>query len=215
MERGQIIANGPPAEVIDRYKGAGAKTVATAFPGIKAEREWPDRSTAPGDGIVRLRKVRVRTNEGETTAAIDIRKPVGLEMTFEVLEAGHVLVPNYNLFNQERLHLFNVQEIKSRWKGQPRPVGTFVTTAWVPGNFFTEGSIVVEANISSFIPIATLHIHQRDAVAFSVIDSFEGDASRGDSTGPIGGVIRPLLEWTTEFQDPQMSSLILEEAKIL
>jgi lipopolysaccharide transport system ATP-binding protein len=215
MERGQIIANGPPAEVIDRYKGAGAKTVATAFPGIKAEREWPDRSTAPGDGIVRLRKVRVRTNEGETTAAIDIRKPVGLEMTFEVLEAGHILVPNYNLFNQERLHLFNVQEIKSRWKGQPRPVGTFVTTAWVPGNFFTEGSIVVEANISSFIPIATLHIHQRDAVAFSVIDSFEGDASRGDSTGPIGGVIRPLLEWTTEFQDPQMSSLILEEAKIL
>lgn len=216
LERGQIIANGSPVEVIDRYKGAGAKTVASAFPGLQAEREWNDRADAPGDGAVRLRKMRVVTSDGNTAPAIDIRRPVGLEMTFEVLEPGHILVPNYNVFNQERLHVFNVQETDSHWRRQPRPVGKYVTTAWVPGNFFSEGSIVVEANISSFIPIATLHIHQRDAVAFSVIDSFEGDAARGDSTAPIGGVIRPLLAWTTEFEDFDVSaSLELQEAETI
>ena len=39
----------------------------------------------------------------------------------------------------------------------------------------------------------------RDAVAFQVIDSTEGDSVRGDWAGRLGGVVRPSLEWTTQF----------------
>lgn len=210
MDHGQIIANGNPAEVIDLYKKSAGTAGASAFPGIKALREWPDAKTAPGDDIVRLRQVRITTTDGETTSAIDIRHPIHLEMTYDVLEPGHILVPNFNLFNQERLHLFIVQEVTGEWHRRPRPVGRYVSSACIPGNFFAEGSIVVDANITSHIPVFGVHVHQHDAVAFSIIDSFDGDAARGYYTGPFGGLIRPLVDWSTSLQE---DSLVLEEAE--
>jgi len=212
MDHGQIIANGNPAEIIDLYKKSAGTAGASAFPGIKAWREWPDAKTAPGDDIARLRQVRITTADGETTSAIDIRHPIHLEMTYDVLEPGHILVPNFNLFNQERLHLFIVQEVTGEWRRRPRPVGRYVSSACIPGNFFAEGSIVVDANITSQIPVFGLHVHQRDAVAFSIIDSFDGDAARGDHTGPFAGLIRPLVDWSTSLQE---DSLVLEEGQTL
>jgi lipopolysaccharide transport system ATP-binding protein len=38
---------------------------------------------------------------------------------------------------------------------------------------------------------------ERQAVAFQVIDSADGDSARGDWAGPMPGVVRPLLRWTT------------------
>ena len=47
---------------------------------------------------------------------------------------------------------------------------------------------------------ATLTPAQRDAVGFQVIDSLDGDSARGDYAGPIPGVVRPILHWTTEYR---------------
>ncbi len=212
MDHGKVIASGQPAEIIDLYKNSAGKSAASAFPGIKAQRDWPDAQTAPGDDIVRLRQVRITTADGETTSAIDIRQPIHIEMTYEVLEPGHILVPNFNVFNQERLHLFNIQESTEYWRRRPRPVGRYVSSACIPGNFFAEGSIVVDANVTSHIPVFGVHLHQRDAVAFSVIDSFDGDAARGYYTGPFAGLVRPLVDWSTHLD---VDSLDLEQAEIV
>jgi len=42
-----------------------------------------------------------------------------------------------------------------------------------------------------------IHFYERDAVAFQVIDSLDGDSARGDYAGPFPGVVRPLLKWNT------------------
>ena len=39
--------------------------------------------------------------------------------------------------------------------------------------------------------------YERQAVAFSVIDSCEGDSARVDYAGKLNGVVRPLLDWST------------------
>ena len=44
-----------------------------------------------------------------------------------------------------------------------------------------------------------VHFYERDAVAFQVIDSLDGDSVRGDYAGPYPGVVRPELRWTTEY----------------
>ena len=41
------------------------------------------------------------------------------------------------------------------------------------------------------------HFYERDAVAFQIVDSLDGDSARGDYAGPLPGVVRPMLEWTT------------------
>ena len=55
--------------------------------------------------------------------------------------------------------------------------------------------------------VATLepNIHQfteRQAVAFQVVDTLEGDTARGDWAGRMRGVVRPLLQWQTQIRQP-------------
>ena len=38
---------------------------------------------------------------------------------------------------------------------------------------------------------------ERDAVAFQVVDSIDGDSARADCAGRLRGAVRPLLEWET------------------
>jgi lipopolysaccharide transport system ATP-binding protein len=40
----------------------------------------------------------------------------------------------------------------------------------------------------------------RDAIAFQVVDSLDGDSARGDYAGNMGGIIRPRLEWQTIYK---------------
>ena len=176
-----------------------------------AVREWPDLSKAPGNDIVRLRAARVRTEDGRITDAVDIRRPVGIEMEFEVLKPGYVLVPNYHFFNEEGVCVFVARDLDPEWYQRPRPVGRFVSTAWIPGNLLSEGSLIVgtavtEGHGSLF--------YERDAVAFQIIDSLDGDSARGDWGWSFPGVIRPLLRWTTRFtSNSQETDATAEEAE--
>ena len=40
----------------------------------------------------------------------------------------------------------------------------------------------------------------RDAVAFNVIETSDGESARGQWAGKLDGVVRPKLEWATQFQ---------------
>lgn len=214
MKQGRVAASGMPHEIIAEYKRAGAETVSPAHRGIGADKQWGQDSESSANGIVRLRRVRVCAEGGQTTPVIDIRRPVGIEVTYDVLEAGHTLVPNFHFTNEEGIYLFAVHEVGPEWRRRPRPAGQYVSTAWFPGNFFTEGNLKVGIAISSHIPLATLHVYEHDAVAFQVSDGLHNDSARGDLTGPMGGVIRPLVNWTTRHHVADVTRLkTLEEMR--
>ena len=194
MQRGELIADGPPGEVIGQYK-ALATEVATLFSGMGPVREWRDVD-APGDRIVRMRRVRVCGEDGTTISAIDIRHPVGIEITYDVLVGGHVLVPNVHFFNEARFRLFVVLDLEQKWQGRPKSAGRYVSTAWIPGNFLAEGSLIVDTAISTLAPLE-VHAHEEDVVTFRVFDPMSADSARGNYTGPFPGVVRPLVRWNT------------------
>jgi lipopolysaccharide transport system ATP-binding protein len=159
----------------------------------------------PGDDIVRLCAVRVRNSKGCVSETIDIRHPVGIETQFEVLRPGHILVPNYHFFNDEGVYLFVAIDQDPEWRRKTRPVGHFVSTAWIPGNFFAEGILTVGVAISTFDPLI-VHFYERDAVSSHIIDTIDGDSARGDYGGALPGVVRPLLNWNTLFSPNVASS---------
>jgi lipopolysaccharide transport system ATP-binding protein len=197
LNEGELLQDGPSNQVISSYLQSGL--------GTTAERQWPDITKAPGNHIARLVAVRVRTADNETSEVIDIRRPVGIEMEFQVLESGHVLVPNHKFINEEGVIVFCASDPDPAWRHQPRPAGRYISTAWIPGNFLAEGSIIVEAALSTFEP-EMIHFDERDAVAFQVVDSRDGDSARGDYAGPMPGIVRPMLEWTTQFENEQGDS---------
>lgn len=191
LDEGKIIQDGPSHRVVNVYLQSGM--------GIRAARQWPNINEAPGNNIVRLRAARVCLKNGQVKEAIDIRQSVGIEMEYEVLKPGYVLLPNYHFFNEEGVYVFMAIDSDPEWRRQPRPAGRYVSTAWIPGNFLSEGSMIVGVAITT-ITSKTLHFYERDAVSFQVVDSFDGDSARGDEGGHIPGVVRPLLRWTTRFE---------------
>lgn len=190
LDGGQIIEDGPAHQAVSAYLNDGLDTTAI--------RKWPDPTTAPGGDVVRLREVSVCNDNNEISASIDIRKPVAIEMLYEVLIPGYVLLPHFHFFNEEGTLVFSSLDQDSAWRRRERPAGCYRSRVWIPGNFLSEGTLFVTPSMVTLNPDIRQFVVS-EAVTFQVIDSLEGDSARGDWAGGIGGVVRPLLEWQTEF----------------
>jgi len=197
ISAGTVQADGPAPQIASTYLLASLRNT--------AERSWSDPATAPGNYVARLRRVRITDDSGTTVDTVDIRRRVGIEMVFDVLAPGHVLTPSCEVFNESGLCLFVAHDLDPAWRCRPRPVGTFTSTAWLPGNLLAEGSLQGSVRVFSKNPYV-VHFRHDGAVAFHVVDSPDGDTARGDWDGPFPGVVRPLLSWTTAF-DPLPTAL--------
>ena len=195
LQSATMLKDGPTHEVMSAYLRSGLA--------ISAMREL-NLTDAPGDQIVRLRCVRVRSNRGKVSETFDIRHPVGIDLIFDVLEPGQSLTPNVHLFNEEGVNVFVVIDQDPIWRGRHRPVGRYTSTVWIPGNFLAEGHLTVRAAITTLTTM-NVRFDEPDVVAFQMIDSTDGDSARADYAGPLPGVVRPLLKWeTTYIQGPQI-----------
>ena len=190
LDEGRVVFDGPAYRAVNRYL--------TSALGTTAAREWPDPMKAPSGPIARLHAVRVLNHNGEVAEAIDIRKIVQLEMEYEVLQPGRVLLPHFNLITEKGVTAFTSVDVDPEWRRRPRPPGRYCSTASVPGNFLAEGIYYVSCYLITLSPDSR-QFAERSVVSFNVIDSTDGDTARGDYSKHMYGVIRPLLKWTTKF----------------
>jgi len=188
LNGGQIVMDGLPSEVIGRYLSSDGNTA--------AEREWLDVEKAPGRDVARLRSIRVIGRDGRTAPSVDIRDDVGIEMVFDVIRPGYVLLPHYWFYNEEGTVVFSSLNQDPAWYGQPYPVGRYVSTVWIPGNFLASGALLVTAALITRTP-NTVQFDEAQVVAFNVRDNMGPGTARGDWGGDMPGVVRPNLKWTT------------------
>lgn len=190
LNEGKVAADGLSHEVVSAYMNSGSQA--------KALREWPDAEKAPGGDIARLRAVRVKTEGGDITDTFDVRQPVVIEMEYDVLKPGHVLLAHHNIYNEEGVFVFPTLDLDPTWRKRPRPEGRYKSNVLIPGNFLRDGMLFVSTAVITLEPFS-LQFYERDAVAFHSIDNFDGDSSRGEWTGRLEGIIRPLFRWETKF----------------
>ena len=119
MEHGSIVQDGPAHEVISTYLTSGL--------GTSAVREWTELENAPGGDIVRLRAVRVVDEGGTVTDTIDIRRPFRIQMEYDVLKPGYVLLPNLYVSNEDGICAFGAQDLDPEWRGRKRPAGRYIS----------------------------------------------------------------------------------------
>ena len=191
VDQGSIMMDGTPHDVVSGYLSSGK--------GKAPEASWPDPTSAPGGAIARLRSVSVRNENGDVSDSIDIRRQVNVQIEFDCLEEGHVLIPAFSLWNDEGFQLFSAMDLDPQWRGKVRPPGRYVCQAVIPGNFLAEGTMAINTALWEWEPHRRLEYHQKDVVAFQVVDNLEGDSARGDYIGNIAGAVRPLLDWTTQY----------------
>jgi homopolymeric O-antigen transport system ATP-binding protein len=188
LDGGRIVKDGPSTEVVAEYLQAGH--------GSGASRVWGELD-APGDGLVRMRSARVLQN-GAVTGSVDVREPVGIEIGFTVLDHGEPVFPKIKVFDRQGEVAFNALDTSPRWQ-EPATPGEYTSIAWIPGNLLNEGLISVDVAVCSLDGTKFHHrAGEPDAVSFHVHDPGQGDSARGQFVGQVRGVIRPLLEWSSE-----------------
>lgn len=191
LKDGRLRSDGDAKHVVSEYLHEQSRT--------GAERTWEIRDQAPGNEVARLRGVRVCGENGETITSLDIRRPVRIEIRYDVLEAGRIIIPNCHFYNEQGVCIFVSHDWNGGWRDRPRSIGNYTSTLLVPGNFLAEGSVFVTAAATTYEPFI-VHFMERDAVTFNVIDSTDGDSARGDYAGILPGVVRPVLDWQTEVE---------------
>jgi lipopolysaccharide transport system ATP-binding protein len=193
LREGRVVQDGPSDQVVAHYLQAEG--------GAGSRRTWPDLATAPGGKRVRIREVRVVDEDGRLVDSVDIRRSVGVEITFTVLRDDVAVFPRIKVIDREGNNAFTTVDTNPMWTDLPA-LGDHVATAWIPGNLLNEGLYTVEPGISSLGALGTNKlVHQArvaDAVAFHVYDPGDGDTSKGHFAGQFRGAVRPLLEWTSD-----------------
>jgi len=192
FDQGRLIADGPTADVVGKYLHAGMQNSCT--------REWLDRGSAPGNEAVRIRAVRIRDDRMASTNIIDISRGFHVEMEYEVLCPGLILAPHFGLQNEEGDMLFLAYEVNRAWSGYPRKIGKYISQGIVPGNLLTEGTYFVSVFCRT-LQSREVDIEEPAAVTFQVVESKGTTSARGNISGHIPGLIRPLLDWKTHFEE--------------
>jgi lipopolysaccharide transport system ATP-binding protein len=194
IEEGRIIEEGTAEGIVRSYLSSGT--------GTSAYREWSN-SAAPGGEVARLRAVRVKDSKDDISEAIDIREPVTLEMEYDVIKGGHVLLPIIGLRNDDGVVIFVSVDQDKAWRRKPRPKGRYVSSVVVPGNLLSEGMLFVSVHLITLFP-EVKQFSEYSSAAFQVKDTLDGDSARGDYSKDMAGIIRPLLEWSTRYNpDPE------------
>lgn len=191
VDNGKIALAGPPDKVCADYLKTGQQTMAA--------REWETLDHAPGDKIVRLRAVRLRASNGRVTDSFDVRESIHAEIEYEILKPGRRLSASIIVINEAGLDVFSSADTyaESIYGQDSSFTGRRVTTCEIPGNLMAEGSFTITVGIYAILD-GIQNVHAPQVVGFRVVDPIEGDSARGNYTGPVAGVVRPKLSWTTE-----------------
>ncbi len=187
LQQGKLVDDGSPAHIVNNYLGAGRLS--------RAETLWPDPMDAPGTSAFRLSGVRVRNAAGEITSDLNSNEWFTIEVEYTNLEAGCSLGATILVFNSDGIHVFSsLSNLEPQWHGKGFPVGRFRSSCRVPENLLPDGrfdvSVLVWGNSYTIS-------HREDCVVeFEVHQAAE---TRGDYFGNWSGLVRPLLEWKTEY----------------
>jgi lipopolysaccharide transport system ATP-binding protein len=161
--------------------------------GIESMKRW-NLENAPGNNIVKLLEVKAIDSNQISQNAFDLTETVGIKMTFQVLKEGYKLSAAFNFFNSNGINIFDSHETVNEFYETGKAKGCYESVVWLPNNFFSEGLIIIGAAVVTHDPFS-IHFHEKEIIAFNMIDKSENNLTRGSYAGNMPGVIRPLLKW--------------------
>lgn len=136
---------------------------------------------------------------GDTLVNRDVRLPVIIEVEYKVQKGGKVFSPAFHVYDQQGVCVFGTNDVDPDWRNRERETGYYKSRVEIPGNMLSEGTFFV--SVAMFGPMTSeVHLLENSAISFNIFDSVSGDSARGDYTGAMLGVMRPLLDWSTEFK---------------
>jgi lipopolysaccharide transport system ATP-binding protein len=184
LEQGTLVKDAAAAEVIHNY-----------LKGSITSREivhWDDPASAPGNDVVRYKRVAVTPRNCNGAAAfIAMETPIQLAVEYWVMAPGRKLHLTFHLLNDQ-----GIVVLTSGFRSVKHDTGEHVAICEIPGNLLNSGGYHVKMLV---VENGNRGIHTMDNVVhFEVIDA--GPRS-GSWMGREPGIVQPLLRWHTKRMD--------------
>ncbi len=199
VNNGEIVEDGQSADVVTKYLTKSVKDEDLS------EEVWDSFDEAPGNDMVRLRRVCVKHLDGRLFDPLS--GPLTMQTPFNVEIEYWNLVPDVQL--HITLHLYNAERIIAFTTGDSStssmPAGLMKSVCHFPGDLLNSGShrfvLLVVKDTSCVI-----YSHESQ-LSFDILDVKE---RHGSWYGKEPGVVQPVLQWTTEYlgMSPETDSLI-------
>ncbi len=228
LEKGEVLEDGPAQEVVEHYSESVLRVSAERVwlpPSRPGGEVAPDVSPVPvsaaaakvhhderraGDAEgrvdeigpwVRLLSARVVDEEGRTVRSVRVDRPVGIEVSWEVLRGGKNIQPAFHFKTARQEIAFAVAYTDPTSIHDERPPGQYRAIAWVPGNLLNAGLTYVNVALNTPDPLER-HVLEENALAFHVYESHGTvGTARGLYARDFPGPVRPLLRWETRSFD--------------
>jgi len=143
-----------------------------------------------GDKVAKLISARIINEKREAIPYVTSNKKVGVEFTYEILEKGHMPVPNIHVFTLRGETAFINHDQFSEQLGE---VGKHTSVMWIPEDLLNDSTYVVGVALSTMRPLK-IHFYKPDAITFTVVEDLE-NSKKDDFNEKIPGVVRPRLKW--------------------
>jgi lipopolysaccharide transport system ATP-binding protein len=198
LEAGRLALIGDTAEVISNYAGSLRNS--------SGEVGWTNIETAPGNDIVRLKSVRIKS-DGVVTSDVHIDKEIVIEVDYCNLEGDNVLVSALEL--RDKMNAFvlasnnraSANLVADEWCDQARPRGVFRTTCVIPANFLNDDYYSIDIGIVN--QRNEWQFRRENVLSFVVHETGE---MKKEYMGHWVGVVRPKLAWSTVYLGDELKS---------
>lgn len=187
LNDGSIVKQGRAAEIVEDY-------LSSEF-GISAKKVWEYAD----DTSEKIQVLSVEAHDAKCIIKDNfyLNEKVGITMRYKVNKIDHKIQSAYNFYNTSGINIFDSHESNTDLYHDIKEPGVYEATAWIPENLMSEGVIVVGVALVTHDPFK-VHFHDREVIAFNMIDEVENSLTRGEYVGSLPGVIRPLLHWNSK-----------------
>lgn len=164
---------------------------------------WMNPAKAPGHDRIKIHAVRVLRPDGTPAPIVMNNEETLLELSYWNFVEDAVIFPSFWVKHQSGAVVFTTSNwadfaaTVDPWCHRPHPIGLFRSICKIPANFFNESVYSIDAHVVSEQGDQTVFV--LDVIAFEARDDGK---SRGDYCGPIGGIMRQKVEWSTDYVSP-------------
>jgi len=193
LDRGSLFREGKSSQVVAEYlrSSVGSAT---------SDRVWDGPAAAPGNDVVRLRRVSVRVERDTPSGLITMESPFRFEVEYWNQVQDSRLSITLHIINEQGVTAFTTGS-DPVWRGRPLPTGLYRGTCHIPANLLNSGRYRVRLFVWKDIS-QSIYRHD-DALSFDIVDLTERQSGWH---GRAAGVFRPLLKWTTECVGNELSA---------
>ena len=183
IEKGQIVADGIPSQVIASYLRLG---------GSSLHRKWAG-DDRPGSSHVKLNAVSVCANNNPMFDTIYTSDDIKLDVVYENLTAEFILDINIQLINEHGVLVFDMSRYENRDDRSLLCTGIFQDICVIPGSLLNDGGYSIDLRVYRNHDLVFSH---SNIINFSLVDD---DDRRDGWYGKWAGVVRPRLSWKTKL----------------